>query len=34
MRALLSCLPHTVDDFGTLAAMGVLGAVAYLFLAL
>lgn len=34
MRALLSCLPRTVDDFGTLAAMGVLFATAYLFLAI
>lgn len=34
MRALLSCLPRTADDFGTLAALGVIFAFGYLILAL
>lgn len=34
MRDLISCLPRTADDFGTLAAFGVICAVAYFFLAI
>lgn len=34
MRTLLSCLPRTADDFGTLAAMGMLCTLGYLILAI
>lgn len=34
MKAILSCLPRSADDYGTLAAMGCLCACAYLILTL